>query len=50
MRAFNVYLRGKLIDTVFYGDDERVTRDDVRRSLIGHDGYDPAIVVRERRK
>ena len=43
MRAFNVYLNGKEIDKVFYAVD---TADEVRRSLISHDGYDPAIVVR----
>lgn len=43
MRAFNVYLNGKEIDTVF---DAVSTADEVRRSLIDHDAYDPAIVVR----
>ena len=43
--AWDVFLRGKLIDTVFY-DDSYKTADEVRRSLIGHDGYDPAITVR----
>jgi hypothetical protein len=46
MRAYDVYLRGKLIDTVFatgYNAEE------MRRSLINHDNYHPAIVVRERR-
>ena len=43
MRAFNVYLNGKHVDTVFYTNH---TADEVRRSLINHDGYDPAIVVR----
>ena len=47
MRAFNVYLNGKKIDTVFYGDSVSVDREEVRRSLINHDGYEDAITVRE---
>ena len=42
--AFNVFLNGKEIDKVFYTAGH--TADDVRRSLIDHDGYDSAIVVR----
>lgn len=40
--AYNVYLHGRLIDTVFanYRDSE-----EMRKSLINHDGYDPAILV-----
>lgn len=45
-QAFNVYLRGKLIDTIFAkGYDV----EEMRRSLINHDGYSPEIVVRLRR-
>ena len=47
MKAYDVYLRGKLIDTVFATG---YTVEEMRRSLINHDGYDPAIVVRECRK
>ncbi len=43
-QAWNVYLNGKLIDTVFCSPSD--TADDVRRSLIDHDGYDPGITVR----
>jgi hypothetical protein len=50
MRAFDVYLRGKLIDTVFYSTGAVVDADEVKRSLVNHDGYDPAITVRERRR
>lgn len=50
MQAFNVYLNGKKIDTVFYSTGASVDRDEVRRSLIDHDGYDPAISVREDHK
>lgn len=45
-QPFDVYLHGKLIDTVFYSKSANVTADEVRRSLIDHDGYDPAIQVR----
>ena len=43
MIAWNVYLNGRLIDTVFYmkGCD----RDYVKDGLINHDGYNPRIQV-----
>ena len=41
--AYNVYLRGKLIDTVFQSGMSTV--EEVKRSLINHDGYDAAIRV-----
>jgi hypothetical protein len=47
MTAWNVYLRGKLIDTVFY--DKDCSQDYVRDGLINHDGYDSEIVVRRAR-
>lgn len=40
--AWDVWLNGKLIDTVFA---DRTTADEQRRSLINHDGYDSAIEV-----
>ena len=43
-QAWNVYLNGKLIDTVFFVPS--MDAGDVKRSLVDHDGYDPAIVVR----
>lgn len=50
MLAFDVFLNGKEIDTVFYnetGDPNRdATEDEVYRSLVNHDGYDPAIEVK----
>jgi hypothetical protein len=47
--GWNVYLRGKLIDTVFFTTD--YTAEEVKRSLVQHDGYDPGITMRrERRK
>ena len=45
MQAWNVYLNGKLIDTVFY--NESCTLDYVRRGLIEHDGYSLLIIVRK---
>ncbi len=54
MKAYNVYLRGRLIDTVFYNDKcdggAPIKADDVKESLVNHDGYDPNIVVRKARK
>lgn len=47
MTAWDVYLNRKRIDTIFYTADQ--TAEDVRRSLINHDGYDPGITVRKRR-
>lgn len=53
-RAFDVFIpigRGKVreIDTVFYSPNTNVDVEEVRRSLINHDGYDWNIIVRERR-
>lgn len=42
--SFYVYSGGHLIDVVYFRSG--MTTDDVRRSLIGHDGYDRNIVVR----
>ena len=47
MNAWNVYLNGKRIDMVFYTVDQ--TAEDVRKSLIAHDGYDARITVRRKR-
>lgn len=47
MRAFNVYLNGKEIDTVFYGTNVRIDEAEIQRSLIEHDSYDPRIVMIE---
>lgn len=47
--AFNVRLKGKLIDIVFYQVSKNQTIAgacaDVRKSLIGHDGYSQDIAV-----
>ena len=46
--AWNIYLRGELLDTVFYNSD--CDEDYVLRGLIEHDGFDPDIEVRLRDK
>lgn len=43
--AWDVFLAGKEIDTVFYNRGSKITADEVRRSLINHDGYDPRITI-----
>jgi hypothetical protein len=50
MKAYNVYLNGRLFDTVFYSRGANVTASEVRDSLINHDGYDPRIKVYRARK
>ena len=46
MKAYNVYdAEGNEIDTVFMCDNSDA--EEVRRSLINHDGYDPDITVEE---
>ena len=49
MIAFNVYKKNKLIDTVFTCDGH-VTKDEMKKSLVEHDGYDPDIRVTKARK
>lgn len=43
MQAFNVYLKNKRIDTVFYNDNVTVDKTEVYKSLVDHDGYEPEI-------
>lgn len=43
MKAWDVILNGMVIDTVSYDND--CDADYIRRGLIDHDGYDPAITV-----
>lgn len=45
--AWDVYLNGMWIDTVFYDSD--CDREYVKKSLIDHDGYHPNIVIRRER-
>lgn len=42
-----VRLKGKVIDMVFFDSD--IPKDEVYRSLVNHDGYNPAITVSKRR-
>jgi hypothetical protein len=44
MIGWDVRLDGEVIDTVFY-DSSYTTADDVKRSLVNHDGYDANIEV-----
>jgi hypothetical protein len=56
-RAFDVFLPGqpmskyigglKEIDTVFYSKNDNITEQEVRDSLVNHDGYDSRIIVKE---
>ena len=46
MKKFDVYLNGKVIDTVFF--DNNCDSEYVRTSLIDHDGYNHRIEVIER--
>jgi hypothetical protein len=56
MDFWGVYLHGKLIDTVFRSSAARRSAsvaevaEEIRRSLVEHDGYDPAIAVRLSRR
>jgi hypothetical protein len=50
MRSYNVRLGDKVIDTVFndaVGKNRAERESDVKRGLVNHDGYDPAIKVTE---
>lgn len=47
MKAWDVWLNGRCIDTVFF--DEDISADEVYRSLVNHDGYNPGIEVRRAR-
>jgi len=44
---WDVYLNGKLIDTVWY--EKGCTAEYVKDGLVNHDGYNPAIKVKPRR-
>lgn len=43
LHAYKVILNGKEIDKVYYA--EKQDKDEVKRSLINHDGYNPNIVI-----
>ena len=44
-KGMDVYLYGKLIDTVWF--DEDMSIEEIKKSLINHDGYNPNIEVKE---
>jgi len=46
--AYDVYLNDKLIDTVW--QDDPSDEEEVKRSLVRHDGYDPGIEVEKSKK
>lgn len=46
--SYNVRLRSKIIDIISFNDP--MTVEEVKQSLINHDGYDPAIIITKRRK
>jgi hypothetical protein len=48
LHAYDVHHKGKHIDTIFYGHHE--DPEDVKRSLVHHDGYHPDIKVTKERK
>lgn len=54
MKAWDVFLNRKCIDTVFWNEradgGAKITKEEVRDNLVNHDGYDPDIVVRAARK
>ena len=58
MKAFDVYKpnpnsktgRLKKIDTVFYSEGDKTIAEEVKRSLINHDGYDSDIIVKRGKK
>ena len=43
MQGFDVYLKFRKIDTVFFM--KGTSSEEVKKSLVGHDGYHPDIVV-----
>ena len=45
MTAWDVYLNGKIINTVFY--DKKCDKQYVKDGLINHDGYPPNIKVKK---
>lgn len=47
--SFDVFLNGKNIDTVFASVGS-YNCEEMKRSLVNHDGYDPSIEVRKAKK
>ncbi len=44
-QKYKVYLNKKLIDAVFYADSDKVTKDEIKSSLVNHDGYSSDIKI-----
>lgn len=51
LRAFDVFhpYEDEPFDTVFYNHDDLITYDEVKRSLVNHDGYPSDIIVVEQK-
>jgi hypothetical protein len=48
MKAYKIFLGRKEIDKIFLSDKNTDSREEIKKSLVNHDGYDPAIrVVKE---
>jgi hypothetical protein len=45
LTKWNIYLNNELIDSVFF--TKKTTAEEIKRSLVQHDGYDPLIEVKE---
>lgn len=43
-KAWRVYLGARHIETVYFDSD--MLADEIRRSLVNHDGFNPAITVK----
>lgn len=46
--TFRVFLGKKEIDIITYTKAQKMTCEDVKNSLINHDGYHPGIEVKKR--
>ena len=49
IQAFDVFRNSKWIDTIFYSPNCNVDCDEVRKSLVEHDGYPNDIEVVKKR-
>ena len=46
-QPFNVYRFNRVIDTIFYNVSDNVSSDEVKKSMINHDGYPSDIEVKK---
>ena len=44
-QKYKVYLNKKLIDAVFYADSDSITIEEIKKSLVDHDGHSPDIEI-----